>query len=134
MASFGFSKMIQPSSSEGDVIAWLKKVDLLANLEVILAVGLLIPLFLEGDALALYLELSDKGKQDVEMIRVWLMRAFSKSPCKVYEKLKKMKWTGKSMDVYTNKIQRLIGLIGFMGTSSDCLAKMAFPTGFPDQI
>ena len=104
MASFGFSKMIQPFSGEGDVIAWLKKVDLVANLEGILSVALLIPLFLEGDALTLDLELGDEDKKDAEriiiiIIIIQLMRMFSRSSCEGYEKLKKMKWTGESVDI-----------------------------------
>ena len=74
----------------------------------------MILLFLEGDTLALYLELSDKDKKYSEMIRIWLKRAFSESPCKIYEKLKKMKWTSESVYVFINKIQRLISLVGFM--------------------
>ena len=82
----------------------------------------------------MYLDLSDEDKKDAEIIRLRLMRAFSESPCMAYEKLKKMKWTYEFVDVYAKKIQRLIGLIGFVGTSSNLLAKLAFTTGFPDQI
>ena len=69
------------------MVAWLKNFDLIANLEGILDGASLIPLFLEGDVLALYLALSDKDK-DTEMLKIRLMRAFSESPCKAYEKLK----------------------------------------------
>ena len=86
MVSFGFSKMIQPFSSEGDMIAWLKKADLVANLEGIPYVVSLIPLFLEGDALALYLVLSDEDKKDTEMIRIWLIRvSMLKKKVDIYE-------------------------------------------------
>ena len=43
MVSFDFCKMTPPFSVEGDVIAWLKKVDLVANLEGIPDGALLIP-------------------------------------------------------------------------------------------
>ena len=92
-----FSKMIQPFSGEGNVIAWLKKVDLVASPKGIPNVASLIPLFLEGDALVLYLELSDEDKKDANIIRIQLMRRFSKNPCEAYEKFKKMKWTGEWM-------------------------------------
>ena len=66
--------------------------------ELYLVTASLIPLFLESDVLALYLELSGEDKKDTEIIRIRLLGAFSKIPCKACEKLKKMKWTDESVD------------------------------------
>ena len=134
IASFSLNKMIQPLGSEGNVMAWLKTVDLVVNLEGIPDVGSLIPLFLEGGAQTLYLELIDEDKKDTEIIRIQLTWAFSEIPRETCEKFKNVKWADESVNVYTNKIQRIIRLVGFVVTSSDLLAKMAFTSGFPEQI
>ena len=55
----GLSNMIKPFCSEGDVVAWLRKVDLVVKLQNVDNVATVVPLFLKGDALALYLELNE---------------------------------------------------------------------------
>ena len=59
MAS-SLSNIIKPFYGEGDVVAWLRKVDLLVKLQNVDNVAAVISLFLEDDALALYLELSGR--------------------------------------------------------------------------
>ena len=52
-------EMIKPFSGEGDVVEWLRKVRLVAKLQNIADLASLIPLYLEGDALVLYLEMKE---------------------------------------------------------------------------
>ena len=47
------SKVIRPFDGEGDVVAWLAKVELVASLTETKDVAKLVPLYLEGGALAL---------------------------------------------------------------------------------
>ena len=54
------SDMIKPFIGEGDVVAWLKKVRLVAKLQKITELACFIPLYLEKDALALYLEMDER--------------------------------------------------------------------------
>ena len=86
--------VIPPFSGEGDVVGWIKKVKLVQDL------ARFIPLFLHGDALALYLEMSNEDQVQPEQIEMRLVTAFTEGPFEAYEKLKRFKWTGKSFDVY----------------------------------
>ena len=51
--------MIKPFTG-GDVVSWLKKVTLVAKLQKLSDFASFIPLYEEGDPLALYLELSEE--------------------------------------------------------------------------
>ena len=57
MAAKLSDRMIQPFDGEGDITAWLAKVELVAKLTGIKDVAVLVPLYLEGGALAVYMEL-----------------------------------------------------------------------------
>ena len=130
----GLTNMIKPFSGEGDVVAWIKKVELVAKLQKIEDVATVIPLFLEGDALAMYLEMSDRDQEDAERIRLKLTKAFAEGPFEAYERLKRVRWTGESVDVYANNIKRLVELAGYRGWGVEQTAKLAFVTGFPEEI
>ena len=66
------SKTIKSFDGEGDVAAWLAKIELVASLTDVKDVAKLVPLYLEGGALALYLELDSSTKSDFGL----LMRNF----------------------------------------------------------
>ena len=55
--------IIKPFSGEGDVVAWLKKVRLVARLQNVDDVASLLPLYLEGDALALYIKMEEASQK-----------------------------------------------------------------------
>ena len=130
----GLNNMIKPFCGEGDVVAWIKKVELVAKLQKIEDVATVIPLFLEGDALALYLEMNERDQEDADKIRNKLKKAFAEGPFEAYEKLKRVRWTGESVDVYANKIRRLVELAGYKLSGVEQTAKLAFITGFPEEI
>ena len=52
--------VMPPFSGEGDVVRWIKKVKLVAKLQEVQDLASFISLFLHGDALALYLEMSNE--------------------------------------------------------------------------
>ena len=62
------SDVLKPFSGEGDVVAWIKKVKLVARLQGISDVASLMPLYLEGSALNLYLEMDESDQLSVEKI------------------------------------------------------------------
>ena len=130
----GLNNLIKPFTGDGDVVAWLKKVDLVARLQKVEDVAALIPLYLEGDALALYLEMSPADQQRTEAIQGRLKTAFAEGPFEAYEKLRRVRWSGESVDVYANKIRQLVELAGYRGRGAEITAKMTFVTGFPDEI
>lgn len=99
------SDTIRPFDGQGDVVAWLTKVKLVARLQHITDLASLIPLYLEGDALALYMEMHETEMTDAEMIESMLLKAFMDGPFVAYGKLIKSKWTGESIDVHAKNIR-----------------------------
>ena len=93
-----------------------------------------IPLFLEGDALALYLEMSDEDQLKADKIKSRLKEAFAQGTFDAYGRLKRVKWLGEQVDVFANEIRRLAGLAGWTGEGLERAVKLAFVTGFPDHI
>ena len=126
--------VIPPFSGEGDVVGWIKKVKLVAKLQKVQDLVSFIPLFLHGDVLALYLEMSNEDQVRAEQIEMRLVTAFTEGPFEAYEKLKRFKWTGESVDVYANTIKRLAELAGYVEIGLDHTAKLAFIIGFPDDV
>lgn len=108
-----------------ELVAKLTKVDNLAQF---------IPLFLEGGALAVYLEMSAVDQAQSEAIQTKLKEAFSDSAFVAYSKLVNKKWTGESVDVFSNELRRLAGLSGLVGTSLEQVVKLSFVNGFPDSV
>ena len=126
--------MIKPFNGEGNLVAWLSKVKLVAKLQKISDLSVFMPLFLEGDALAIYLELSPSEPASADIIETRLKEAFTEGPFEAYGKLVHMKWTGEPVDVYANEVRRLAGLAGFSGDGLERIVKLTFVNGFPDNI
>lgn len=126
--------MIQAFEGEGDLVAWLCKVKLVAKLKKISDLASFIPLYLEGDALKIYLELSESEQASAARIEARLKEAFTDSPFVAYGKVVRLKWAGEPVDVYANEIKRLAGLAGFSGEGLDRLVKLTFVNGFPDSV
>ena len=83
------NKDVIPSfSGEDDVVRWIKKVKLVAKLQKVQDLASFIPIFLHGDALALYLEMSNEDLVWAEQIEMRLVMSFIKGPFEAYEKLK----------------------------------------------
>lgn len=78
--------VIQSFSGVGDVVAWIKKVELVTKLQKVPDITSFLPLFLQKNELALYLEMSDK-----DMTENRLKKAFTEELFEVYEKLKRVK-------------------------------------------
>ena len=72
------------------------------------------PLYLEGHALAIYLEMGETDRKDLAKIKNRLKEAFCDGPFVTHAKLSSMKWGGEEVDVYTSEIRRLAGLARFI--------------------
>ena len=92
-------KMIKPFTGEGDVLAWLQKVELVAKLGGFKDLASFIPLYLEDGALAVYLEMPDEKKVDASLIQDELVKAFSDNQFVAFSKLKAVRWAGEPVDV-----------------------------------
>ena len=83
---FDFSKMakvklnsgaIKSFHGDGDVVAWLQKVQLVARLQKIDDVVNLLPLYLEGNALQLYLKMDEDQQTNIDLMESRLKEARS---------------------------------------------------------
>ena len=128
------SDMIRPFTGEGDVVAWIQKVKLVARLGKVTDLASFMPLYLEGSALAVYLEMSEKHQQDAQQIENRLKEVYTDGPFLAYAKLAGTKWTGEAVDVYANEIRRLVGLAGFKSDGLERMVKLVFVHGFPESI
>ena len=113
MATKISSEMVKPFSGDGDVVAWIEKVKLVAALGDVKQLEKFIPLFLEGSALSVYLEMSEEGKKDSETIIKRLKEVYSDSCFVAHGKLMKLRWSGEPIDAFVTEIRRLTGLAGF---------------------
>ena len=127
-------KIITGFSGDGDVAAWLAKVELVARLTGEKDLATFIPLYLEGSALALYLELAEEKRADAALLKKELLRAFSDGEVKSFSRLKLVRWAGESIDVFATDIRKLARCSGFEGDGLEQMVKLAFVTGFPDGI
>lgn len=134
MAAKITSDMIKPYVGAGDVVAWLKKVKLVAKLSKVTNLADFIPLFLEGSALAVYLEMTEEEQVDADAIEKKLIEAFTDGPFVAYARLVELKWAGQPVDVYANEIRRLAGLAQFEGKELEKITKLTFVNGFPNSI
>ena len=111
-----------------------KKVKLVARLQHVDDVASLLPLYLEGDALALYMEMKEEDQKDISLIEARLKEAFTDDAFTAYRKLTMVRWAGERVDVYANKIRQLAGLERFEGAELERFTKLAFVTGFLNAI
>ena len=81
------SDILKPFSGMGDMVAWLKKVRLVARLQHVDDITSLLPLYLVGDALALYMEMKEEDQKDISLIEARLKEAFTDSAFTAYRKL-----------------------------------------------
>ena len=126
--------MVKPFSGDGDVVAWLQKVELVAKLTKVEDLASFIPLYLEGGALAVYMEMSSVEQGSADHIKKRLKQAFCDSVFAAYSKLLSVRWSGEAVDVYANELRRLAGLAGFEGDALEHIVKLSFIHGFPDDI
>ena len=125
------SDILKPFSSKGDAVAWLKKVRLVVRLQHVDDIASLLPLYLERDALVLYMEMKEDQKYII-LIEARLKEAFTDGAFTAYRKLTMVRWAGECVDAYANKIRQLAG---FEGVGLERFMKLlAFVTGFPNAI
>ena len=111
------SDILRPFTGEGDVVMWLDKLKLVVKLQKIEDVVTLILMYLKGNALVVYLEIGEKDQ--AESIVKRLKTAFSKGAFETYNKLRKVTWTGKPVNVYAAEIRWLAGLVGYTFNSKN---------------
>ena len=106
----------------------------MAKLQNITDLASFLPLYLEGEVLALYLEMDSTDQVDIEEIEKCLKVAFSDDMFTAYAKLVTFRWSGEKVDVYANEIRRLVGLAGFEEDGLENVVRLTFINGLPDLI
>lgn len=96
------SDMMRCYNGTGDVVACLKKEKLVVKLMEIKDVTSFIPLYLEGHAMTLYMEMSEEDQIKVEKIEDRLKEAFAQGRFEAYGKLTDWRWKGEQVDVFAN--------------------------------
>ena len=127
-------QILKPFTGEGDVVKWLAKLKMVAKLQKIEDVVNLLPLYLEGEALAIYQQMREADKDVLAQVEQRLKLAFAEGPFEALEKLASLRWTGESVDVFASEIRRLAGLAGYVGRSLELTVKLYFVNGFPEGI
>lgn len=131
MANVKLTDLMRPCDGTGQVVEWLDKFDLLVKLRDIKNVETVLPMFLEGSALAVYTELSEEEKTSAKSIREALLNAFSVNPFRAYEQFSKRVWRDEPVDVYMTELRKLARLAGI---TSDKLLLRAFVVGLPSVV
>lgn len=131
-SSIKLSDVLQPYDGHGDIAQWLNKVELVASLKGIEDLATIVPLFLEGSAFSVYMEMAENDKKDMRAIEQVLKDAFAVNSFVAYEKFISCKWNrGVSVDVYLSELRKLAKLAG---VESEELLKKAFVVGLPAEV
>ena len=125
------SDLVRPFNGQGDIMEWLSKLELIADLRDVDRLEKVIPLFLEGSAHCLYVELSDSEKKSAQAIKSALIKAFGTNRFKAYEQFVRRFWHDESVDVYATDLKRLARL---GGVSHDDVIMTQFVVGLPSRV
>ena len=96
-------------------MSFITKVELVAGLKKIEDEAKFLPLFLEGHALAIYLEMGETDRKDPAKIKNRLREAFCDGLFVAHAKLSSMKWGGEEVDVLPMRLGGWLGLRDLKG-------------------
>jgi len=121
--------ILRPFNGEGDVVVWLDKVKLVAELKgKTNELGVIIPLMLEGDAFAVFSQMEKAKRTDAEAIEKLLLEAFASDPFSALVR----RWTSpEAVDVFMADLRRLAQLAG---VENDALVRGLFVCGLPPDV
>ena len=109
--SLRVTDVLNKYSGDGDVTVRLKQAHLAKSLLKLKELAVVIPLFLDSPAFAVYDQLSDAEKQDANKIEVALRTAFAADKFLAYDEFRKRVWrNGKTVDVFLADLKRLAHL------------------------
>lgn len=103
MSGTRFSDLIKQYDGTGDFTEWLKKLELVCNLQKVKDLQSILPLFLSGGAFAVYDGLSGGVKSDYQALTQALQQAFSANCFQAYEEfISRRLLPCESVDVYAS--------------------------------
>lgn len=131
--SLKYSDIIKQFDGEGDFSEWIKKLELVAQLQKVKDLVSFLPLFLSGGAFAVYDSLDNGTKADYNKLKCALREAFSVHPLLAYEQfIARRLLPGESVDVFVADLRRLGSLVD-SGLSEDWI-KCAMVNGLPETV
>ena len=119
-----------------DVSVWLKQAHLAKELLKLEDLAVVIPLFLDGPAFAVYEQLRNEDKKDAGKIEAALVTAFATDMFLAYDDFRARMWKpGESVDMFLADLKRLAGLANINTNGGDQrLIKLAFVMGLLETI
>lgn len=128
-----FGDIIRQYDGQGDFSEWLRKLELVADLQGVTTVEKFLPLFLCGGAFSVFESFDEDVRKDYAKLKTALTNAFSLNPCTAYEAFVSRRYvTGESVDVYLSELRRLGRLVS--STTTDSWIKCAFIAGLPENV
>ena len=118
---------MKPNDGSGDIIEWLNKFQLIVKLKNITKEESVLPMFIEGPALSLYIELSDVVKKNAKSLKNALKDAFSVNPFRAYEEFSRRVGRDEPVDIFMTDLRRLARAADI---TSDKLLLRAFQQGY----
>lgn len=131
MSGLKIADVIKPFDGDGDIESWLLKFEMIVKAQKLKEEKMLLPMFLEKEALAVFLELGDEEKNCAEKIKDKLRRVFGENPYFAFKKLCDKKWMGEPIDVFVSDLRRLARCAGING---ETIIKRAFVNGLPENF
>ena len=130
--SLRIGDIVKTYSGDGDVTVWLKKLKLVVKMQKVGDLHTVIPLFLDGDAFAVYDQMDEASKGDAGEIERVLLNAFAMSNFQAYDALRQRCWRdGEQVDVYLADLRRLAGLAEIRDENA---LRCAFVVGLPSDV
>lgn len=127
------SDLIQQYDGSGDFAEWIRKLELVAQLQNLDHLENYLPLFLSAGAFAVYEALDDAVKKDYSKLKSALMSAFSMNCFVAYEQLMSRRLdSAEAVDVFLADIRRLASLV--CPNPPEALIKCAFVCGLPAAV
>ena len=132
MASVRLAEVVKLFFGEGDVVQWIAKFKLVAELREVKNLDKkILPLFSEGKALTVHTQFDGSARADFEAIKKKLVDVFSLSAFHAYEQLTRRVWRDEPVGVYVSDLRRLAKLAG---VETDDLIRRAFVVGLPSEV
>ena len=109
-------------NGDGNVSVWLKQAHLAKSLLKLNDLAVVIPLFLDGPAFAVYDQLKEEEKRDADKIELALRTAFACNKFLAYDEFRNRQWkNGESVDVYLADLKRLAHLANIDGKNEEII-------------
>jgi hypothetical protein len=115
-----------------EITVWIRQVRLVARLQNLGDLCAVVPLFLDGPALAVYEQMSSADQEDIDKIFGCLKKAFSIDIFEAFQQFKsRTRQPGEAVEVFLSELRRLGSLAGVV---SDDLLRVAFVSGLPTGV